>query len=184
MNNEKKKKIKFEIKRVYVGEIPIGEVFEGVIEHIAMKNLENTKEDKQTQAWWMIEYAGVFWYNNHIEIVLLKERSVKLNRTKKYIAALYCRLSKDDGSANERMSIYSQKAMLKQYAEQNDIAIYDYYVDDGYSGTNFERPAFKKMITDIENGKINCVITKDLSRLGRNYLESGAYIGMYFPQKM
>ena len=63
------------------------------------------------------------------------------------------------------------------------MAIYDYYVDDGYSGTNFERPAFKKMITDIENGKINCVITKDLSRLGRNYLESGAYIGMYFPQK-
>ena len=96
---------------------------------------------------------------------------------------MYCRLSKDDGSTNESMSIYSQKAMLKQYAEQNDIAIYDYYVDDGYSGTNFERPAFKKMITDIENGKINCVITKDLSRLGRNYLESGAYIEMYFPQK-
>lgn len=106
-----------------------------------------------------------------------------MNRTKKYIAALYCRLSKDDGSTNESMSIYSQKAMLKQYAEQNNIAIYDYYVDDGYSGTNFERPAFKKMITDIESGKINCVITKDLSRLGRNYLESGAYIEMYFPQK-
>lgn len=131
----------------------------------------------------MVEYTGVFWYNNHIEIVLLKERSVNLNRTKKYIAALYCRLSKDDGSTNESMSIYSQKAMLKQYAEQNNIAVYDYYVDDGYSGTNFERPAFKKMITDIENGKINCVITKDLSRLGRNYLESGAYIEMYFPQK-
>lgn len=106
-----------------------------------------------------------------------------MNRTKKYIAALYCRLSKDDGSTNESMSIYSQKAMLKQYAEQNNIAVYDYYVDDGYSGTNFERPAFKKMITDIENGKINCVITKDLSRLGRNYLESGVYIEMYFPQK-
>ena len=96
---------------------------------------------------------------------------------------MYCRLSKDDGSTNESMSIYSQKAMLKQYAEQNNIAVYDYYVHDGYSGTNFERPAFKKMITDIENGKINCVITKDLSRLGRNYLESGAYIEMYFPQK-
>ena len=73
--------------------------------------------------------------------------------------------------------------MLKQYAESNSIAIYDYYVDDGFSGTNFERPSFKKMITDIENGKINCVITKDLSRLGRNYLQSGAYIEMYFPQK-
>lgn len=99
------------------------------------------------------------------------------------MTALYCRLSRDDGNTGESMSIWSQKAMLKQYAEQNNIAIYDYYIDDGYSGTNFERPSFKKMITDIENGRINCVITKDLSRLGRNYLQSGAYIEMYFPQK-
>ena len=104
-------------------------------------------------------------------------------RTKKYVAGLYCRLSKDDGNSVESMSIWSQKVMLKQFAESNSIAIYDYYVDDGYSGTNFDRPSFKKMITDIENGKINCVITKDLSRLGRNYLQSGAYIEMYFPQK-
>lgn len=106
-----------------------------------------------------------------------------MSRTKKYVAGLYCRLSKDDGNSVESMSIWSQKVMLKQFAESNSIAIYDYYVDDGYSGTNFERPSFKKMITDIENGKINCVITKDLSRLGRNYLQSGAYIEMYFPQK-
>ncbi|MBP2016257.1 recombinase family protein [Anaerococcus degeneri] len=106
-----------------------------------------------------------------------------MSRTKKYVAGLYCRLSKDDGNSVESMSIWSQKVMLKQFAETNSIAIYDYYVDDGYSGTNFERPSFKKMITDIENGKINCVITKDLSRLGRNYLQSGAYIEMYFPQK-
>lgn len=106
-----------------------------------------------------------------------------MSRTKKYVAGLYCRLSKDDGNSVESMSIWSQKVMLKQFAESNSIAIYDYYVDDGYSGTNFERPSFKKMITDIENGRINCVITKDLSRLGRNYLQSGAYIEMYFPQK-
>lgn len=106
-----------------------------------------------------------------------------MSRTKKYVAGLYCRLSKDDGNSVESMSIWSQKVMLKQFAESNSIAIYDYYVDDGYSGTNFERLSFKKMITDIENGKINCVITKDLSRLGRNYLQSGAYIEMYFPQK-
>lgn len=106
-----------------------------------------------------------------------------MSRTKKYVAGLYCRLSKDDGNSVESMSIWSQKVMLKQFAESNSIAIYDYYVDDGYLGTNFERPSFKKMITDIENGKINCVITKDLSRLGRNYLQSGAYIEMYFPQK-
>lgn len=106
-----------------------------------------------------------------------------MNRTTNYMAALYCRLSKDDGTNADSMSILSQKAILKQYAEEKGIAIYDYYIDDGYSGTNFERPSFKKMITDIENGVINCVITKDLSRLGRNYLESGAYIEMYFPQK-
>ena len=106
-----------------------------------------------------------------------------MGRTKKYMAGLYCRLSKDDGNTGESMSIWSQKTMLKQFAEQNDIAIYDYYIDDGYSGTNFERPSFKKMIADIENERINCVITKDLSRLGRNYLQSGAYIEMYFPQK-
>ena len=106
-----------------------------------------------------------------------------MSRTKKYVAGLYRRVSKDDGNSVESMSIWSQKVMLKQFAESNSIAIYDYYVDDGYSGTNFERPSFKKMITDIENGKINCVITKDLSRLGRNYLQSGAYIEMYFPQK-
>lgn len=111
------------------------------------------------------------------------ERRLKLGRTKKYVAGLYCILSKDDGNSVESMSIWSQKVILKQFVESNSIAIYDYYVDDDYSGTNFERPSFKKMITDIENGKINFVITKDLSRLGRNYLQSGAYIEMYFPQK-
>lgn len=125
----------------------------------------------------------MFWYNEHIEIVLFRERRVEVNRTKKYVAGLYCRLSRDDGNTGESMSIWSQKAMLKQFAEKEHISIFDYYVDDGYSGTNFERPSFQKMIKDIENGRINCVITKDLSRLGRNYLESGAYIEMYFPQK-
>ena len=108
-----------------------------------------------------------------------------MNRTikKRYVAALYCRLSKDDGNSIESMSISSQKMMLKQFADQQGISVYDYYIDDGYSGTNFDRPSFKRMIEDIENDKINCVITKDLSRLGRNYLESGTYIEMYFPEK-
>lgn len=106
-----------------------------------------------------------------------------MNRTTTYKAALYCRLSKDDGNINESMSVSSQKAMLKRYANNNDIKIHDYYVDDGFSGTNFERPSFKRMIADIEKGEINCVITKDLSRLGRNYLESGAYIEIYFADK-
>lgn len=100
-----------------------------------------------------------------------------------YNAALYLRLSKDDGLDNmESSSIQTQKEMLTRYCRENGIIIADYYVDDGYSGTNFDRPSFKKMIADIEDGKINCVITKDLSRLGRNYLESGAYIEIFFPE--
>lgn len=100
-----------------------------------------------------------------------------------YNAALYLRLSKDDGIDNaESSSIQTQKEMLTRYCKENSIIIADYYVDDGYSGTNFDRPDFKRMIADIEDGKINCVITKDLSRLGRNYLESGAYIEIFFPE--
>lgn len=98
------------------------------------------------------------------------------------LAALYCRLSLDDGNEGESMSIQSQKAILENYARNAGIINYEFYVDDGYSGTNFNRPSFQKMISDIEDGKIECVITKDLSRLGRNYLESGAYIEVFFPK--
>ncbi|MDR2673166.1 MAG: recombinase family protein [Coriobacteriales bacterium] len=97
-------------------------------------------------------------------------------------AALYCRLSMDDGNDGESMSIQGQKALLSKYAQDNGIADFEFYVDDGYSGTNFNRPSFRRMITDIEGGKVTAVITKDLSRLGRNYLESGAYIEVFFPK--
>ena len=96
--------------------------------------------------------------------------------------ALYARLSTDDGNMGESMSIQSQKAILKRKAEEMGIYRYHFYVDDGFSGTNFNRPAFQQMIADIETGFVDCVITKDLSRLGRNYLESGAYIEVFFPQ--
>ena len=86
--------------------------------------------------------------------------------------ALYARLSLDDGNVGESMSIQSQKAILTRKAEELGIYNYQFYVDDGYSGTNFNRPSFQQMIADIEAGKVTCVITKDLSRLGRNYLES------------
>lgn len=99
---------------------------------------------------------------------------MKGNGTK--ITALYCRLSQDDGNVGDSMSIQSQKAILEKYAREMGKAAYAFYVDDGYSGTNFQRPSFQRMIADIEDGKIDTVITKDLSRLGRNYLESGAYI--------
>ena len=105
---------------------------------------------------------------------------MKGNGTK--ITALYCRLSQDDGNVGDSMSIQSQKAILEKYARGIGKIAYYFYVDDGYSGTNFQRPSFQRMIADIEDGKIDTVITKDLSRLGRNYLESGAYIEVFFPQ--
>jgi len=85
-----------------------------------------------------------------------------------YNAALYCRISKDDDAKTESASITTQKEMLKRYAMEQGFNIYDFYIDDGYSGTNFDRPDFIRMKKDIESGKINVVITKDLSRLGRN----------------
>ena len=106
---------------------------------------------------------------------------MKGNVTK--ITALYCRLSQDDGNVGDSMSIQSQKAILEKYAREIGKIAYSFYVDDGYSGTNFQRPSFQRMIADIEDGKIDTVITKDLSRLGRNYLESGAYIEVFFPQR-
>ena len=108
-----------------------------------------------------------------------------MNRNKRSaqkITALYCRISLDDGGDNESMSISNQKLMLKDFAEKNGMFQYEYYVDDGYTGRNFNRPSFQRMIADIEAGKVGCVITKDLSRLGRNYIEAGSYIEIFFPK--
>ena len=106
-------------------------------------------------------------------------KRAKLNNDK--ITALYCRLSKDDGTNNESMSISTQKTMLKDYAERNGFLNCQFYVDDGYSGTNYDRPAFRQLIEDIQDGEVSTLITKDLSRLGRNYLETGTYIEVFFP---
>ncbi len=104
------------------------------------------------------------------------------NQPNQKITALYCRLSLEDGRENESMSISNQKLMLRDYAEKNGMFQYEYYVDDGYTGRNFNRPSFQRMIADIEAGKVCCVITKDLSRLGRNYIEAGSYIEIFFPK--
>ena len=98
------------------------------------------------------------------------------------ITALYCRLSSDDDLAGESNSITNQKVMLEKYAAEHGFQNTKFYIDDGYSGTNFDRPGFKSMLEDIEDGKIGVVITKDLSRLGRNYLLTGQYIEMIFPE--
>ena len=104
------------------------------------------------------------------------------NKSAPSITALYCRLSIEDGRENESMSISNQKALLRDFAEKNGLLEYEYYVDDGYTGRNFNRPSFQRMIADIEAGKVKCVITKDLSRLGRNYIEAGSYIEVFFPR--
>ena len=102
---------------------------------------------------------------------------------KQYSVGIYCRLSKDDIGSGDSSSILSQKAMLEEYVHGNGWTVFDYYVDDGYSGTNFNRPDFQRMIDDIESGNVNMVVVKDLSRLGRNYLMTGQYTEVYFPDR-
>lgn len=101
----------------------------------------------------------------------------------RYVAALYMRLSRDDDTSTESSSITTQRAMLRAYAKENGFIVYDEFIDDGWSGTNYERPAFKRMIETIEQGRVNLVITKDLSRLGRDYITTGQYTEIYFPSK-
>lgn len=105
----------------------------------------------------------------------------KKKQAKAGITALYCRLSRDDGVEGESNSIGTQKKLLKQYAKEHGHDNTQFYVDDGYTGTNFNRPGFRKMIEDIELGYIAVVIVKDLSRLGRRYDMVGYYTDTYFP---
>ena len=99
-----------------------------------------------------------------------------------YHAALYIRLSKEDESEGPSQSVQNQESLLREFVQQHQLSVYDTYVDDGFSGTNFDRPDFQRMITDIEAKKVNMVITKDLSRLGRDYIMTGHYMERYFPE--
>ena len=99
-----------------------------------------------------------------------------ITKENEYRAALYCRLSSDDAYLGESGSIQTQRALLTQFCKENDIPIYDTYADDGFSGTNFNRPDFQRMLTDLESHKANLVIVKDLSRFGREYAQMGMYI--------
>ena len=122
----------------------------------------------------------------HEELRSLKMEQMQMNMPDIYDAALYLRLSKDDmeeGDAkSESNSIANQRELLRSFVKsQPDIQIFDIYVDDGYSGGNFDRPEFKRMTTDIEAGKVNCVIVKDLSRFGREYIEAGRWIEKTYP---
>ena len=99
------------------------------------------------------------------------------------ITALYERLSRDDEQQGESNSISNQKSFLEEYARKNRYGNIRHYTDDGYTGRNFKRPGFQSMLDDIQDGKVGTVIVKDMSRLGRNYLEVGFYTEMLFPKK-
>lgn len=100
-----------------------------------------------------------------------------------YSTAIYCRLSKDDDQVGDSTSIQTQKMMLEKYCGEQGYPVFGVYVDDGYSGLNFDRPDFQRMLNDIDNGRINLVVTKDLSRLGRDYIQTGYYTDIYFSRK-
>ena len=89
------------------------------------------------------------------------------------ITALYCRLSRDDEIQGESNSISNQRHILEAYAREHNLIPYQFFIDDGWSGANFQRPGFMDMIERVENGEIKTIVTKDLSRLGRNYLQVG-----------
>ena len=96
--------------------------------------------------------------------------------------AIYIRLSREDGDDLESESVTNQRSLLIGYLKAQGLVAVDVYVDDGYTGTNFERPEFKRMLNDIKNKKINMVITKDLSRLGRDHIMTGFYVETFFPE--
>ena len=100
-----------------------------------------------------------------------------------YMAGLYLKLSKDDENKGESVSIGTQRAILTDYCGKHHYAIHKVYIDDGYSGMNFARPGFQELLADVEQGTVNMVITKDLSRLGRDYIMTGYYSEIYFPSK-
>ena len=100
-----------------------------------------------------------------------------------YHVALYIRLSKEDENEGPSQSVTNQKSLLNEFVQQHRLSVYDTYIDDGWSGTSFDRPDFQRMIGDIEAKKVNMVITKDLSRLGRDYIMTGHYMERYFPEK-
>ena len=108
---------------------------------------------------------------------------VKVINDKVYSVGLYIRLSREDENKTDvSESITNQKSLLLQYVKENNLRVYDIYIDDGYSGTTFDRPGFNRLINDIENKLVNMVITKDMSRLGRDYIKTGYYLEKYFPE--
>lgn len=102
---------------------------------------------------------------------------------RKYRVAKYIRLSDEDRDKKESVSVENQRDIIDNFIEKNkELEVFDEYVDDGYTGGNFDRPRFKQMMKDIEDGKVNCIITKDLSRFGRDHIDTGYYLERYLPR--
>ena len=127
--------------------------------------------------------------SNPVQTVAQPKEDKNMLRATDKITALYCRLSVEDtkdekknGKEDLSNSIQNQKAMLLQYARDHRFPNPSFFIDDGYSGVSFDRPGFQKMLSEIEAGRVGTVITKDLSRLGRNSSLTGLYINYTFPQ--
>ena len=105
-----------------------------------------------------------------------------MNRQSDKITAIYCRLSRDDELTGDSNSIVNQKAILNRYAKEQGFKNIQFFVDDGYSGANFKRPDWQRMIELVENDKVGIILAKDMSRIGRNYLEVGIYTEILFPE--
>ena len=108
-------------------------------------------------------------------------KEVNMLQPNQKITALYCRLSRDDNLEGDSNSIQNQKLILQKYADENGFQNTRFYVDDGYSGTNFDRPAWNRLMDDVRSGKIQCIVVRDLSRFGRDYVETGNYLEKIFP---
>ncbi len=106
---------------------------------------------------------------------------MKPKQNKNYIVGIYARLSRDDGQESESVSIENQRLILQKYVDEQGWQLHDVYVDDGISGTTFERPGVQRLLDDAKNGIINTIIVKDLSRFGRNYIQVGQYLDYVFP---
>ena len=100
-----------------------------------------------------------------------------------YNTALYMRLSRDDESYGDSVSIETQRTILRRFAEENNLHVVGEYIDDGWSGTNFDRPNFQRMMQDVDAGKVNCIASKDLSRFGREHIMMDYYLEFVFPEK-
>lgn len=130
-----------------------------------------------------MERSRTLWYNIIIGTAVEQVENDLSKGSNLFNVAIYIRLSREDGDKEESDSVGNQRKLLTEYVNKHDdFILYDVYIDDGFTGTNFNRPDFHRMIADIEDNKVNCVVVKDLSRFGRDYIDTGRYLERIFPE--